>query len=123
MARLFLQDGYTLEGKTLESFGDDTGLPVVEFAYRPAMPEAIYEYRWEAGRAASGKGQLDAIVKLLADHLVKWDVAFPNGVNVAEAIAPIDAATLKRIPDPILRQLGNAVLSWAPEKKVEAAKN
>lgn len=117
MPRLFLADGYTIEAATSEKYGELAGLPVVKFAYRPAMTDAIYEWRWKTQNAASGKDRLDAAAKLVADHLVTWDVAGDAGTT------PITVDIVRRIPEPIFEQILGAVLTWAPKNEAKAAGN
>ncbi len=115
--RLVLDDGYTLEGKTEESVANKvtgepmfTGLPVINYRYRPALPDALAEWRYALNRATSGKMELDATTKFVSDHLVSWDVADARG-NVIGLTADI----VRRIPEPILDQLVKAIATWAPK--------
>lgn len=113
--RLDLDDGYTLAGETSPVFPVDadeplyTGLPVVRVTYRPALPEAIAEYRFKNRRATDGKGEIRAVAEFVAGHLVTWDVT-----NKGEPV-PADAANVARVPDPILTQLFDLVSRWAPK--------
>lgn len=118
--RLALDDGYTLTATTKATLTSPSGavladnLPVVEFKYRPALPAALAEWRYQFARAGSGKAELDATVKMLAAHLVSWDVTSGGGP------APLTADALARVPEPILNQIIDAVTSW---KAGEAAGN
>lgn len=114
--RLDLDDGYTLSASTepdvkSEVTGDllYSGLPVVSFKYRPALPEALTDYRQKIRRAATGKDEIRAVTDLLVAHLVDWDVTTKGQP------AKIDAANLAIVPDPILNQIVNAVCRWAPK--------
>jgi hypothetical protein len=113
MPRLFLQDGYTLEGKTEPTYGSAKGLPVVTFAYRPADPAAIYEWQWKGEHAASGADRLNADADLVAGCLVSWDVQD----------ATLDKDTIKKVPNPILQQIISACATWAAKEMAAAAGN
>ena len=108
--RLALNDGYTLEAATFPEFSGVAGLPVITFRYRPALPEALAEWRYQVRTATSGKVEVEATAKLVADHLVSWDVVDARGAVVEPTIASI-----KRVPEPILDQLLKAIVSWAPK--------
>src|SRR5882724_9068530 len=114
--RLAINDGYTLTASTLPDYTDGnrtwSDLPTVEFIYRPALPEAIYEWQHDDLRAANGKAALDAAAKLIAAHVVKWDVV-DGGGNV---VYP-NAANVKLLPMPILQQILRTVTTWAPKSE------
>jgi len=118
MPRLALNDGYTLEAATLHECDGTAGLPVVCFRYRPALPDALAEWRYGLNRATSGRAEVDATARFLADHLVSWDVRAADGTN-----APVSADTIRRVPEPILNQLLRRVLSWAGPAQEQAAGN
>jgi hypothetical protein len=115
--RLDLDDGYTLKGETKPEAGLDpvtgaykwTSLPVVHFEYRPALPEALMEYRYKYNRAASGREQLDILTVMVGGHLVSWDV------HLGGQVAEIHLSTLRRVPEPILDQMLMAICTWAPK--------
>lgn len=69
-------DGYTLRAVCQST---DTKKPRLTFCYRPALPEAVYEYQEEASK--DPKSRLSAVQKLLAAHVVSWDLRIrqPNG--------------------------------------------
>lgn len=119
--RLSLNDGYTLSAKTSVTFTDGvrewSNLPVVSFDYRPALPDAIYEWQMRTTRALTGKEQLDAAAELLAGHLTKWDVTDKSGTN-----AQLTPDTVRRVPYPIFQQLITRVTTWAAQAG-EDAKN
>jgi hypothetical protein len=110
--RLDLDDGYTLSGATAPDFTfgniDYTGLPVVAFTYRPALPEACAQYRLEFRRADSGKAEVAATAKFLAAHVVAWDV-----VNKGQPTPPT-ADALAAVPEPIQEQMARIVSKWLP---------
>ena len=118
MPRLAIDDGYTLEAATKPDFGGMSNLPVVTYRYRPALPDALGEWRYAARLAASGKAEVDATAKLVADHLVSWDVT-----DAAGKPAPITPDTVRKVPEPILHQLVDTVASWAGPEQDAAAGN
>lgn len=113
--RLFLDDGYSLTAKTEETVRDllgnviASGLPVVEFTYRPALPEALAEWRHSLRMAKDGAGEFRATANFVAGHLCSWNVVLKGG-----AAAPIDADTIGKVPEPILDQIVQAVATWKP---------
>lgn len=109
MARLSLDDGYTLKSETKETYETCAGLPVVSFQYRPALPAALTDWRYALRMARSGKDEYEATLKLLTDHLVSWDI------EDAGKTAPITTETLRRVPEPILAQLITTITAWAPK--------
>lgn len=125
MARLRINDGYTISDKTDADTECDgvqyKGLEVVSFEYRPALPDAIYEWQNKLMRAVTGKEQLDATAVLVSDHLVSWDVIDATGGK--EKTAEIDSSTVRRIPHPILSQLVKKVTTWAVRSQEQDAGN
>lgn len=123
--RLTIDDGYTLSGRTEADVADPvanrvlySGLPVVTFGYRPALPEALAEWRFALSRANSGREQVDATAKLVSDHLVGWDVADATGREVR-----ITPESVRRVPEPILDQIVKAVATWSAKEMESDAKN
>lgn len=123
--RLAIDDGYTLEASTKATIAHPvsgqtlaTDLPIVNFRYRPALPEALAEWRYATRGATSGKAELDATATLLADHLVSWDVVDGKGQAL-----PITPETVRKVPEPILNQLLEIVTTWAPQQMEHAAGN
>lgn len=117
--RLRINDGYTLRGQTQHEFTDRaTGkvlaanLPVVSYEYRPAMPDALTAWRYKLDHAQGGKEQFTATAELLAAHLVSWDV------ETAAGPAPLTVEMIRRVPEPILHQILDAVTHWSPEESV-----
>jgi hypothetical protein len=118
MPRLALNDGYTLEAATAADHGGFKGLPVVTYRYRPALPDALAEWRYAARLAASGKAEVDATARLVSDHLVSWDVTDAGGRPAA-----ITADVVRKVPEPILDQLLDKIVSWAGPEQEKAAGN
>lgn len=115
--RLSLDDGYTLQGNASYLPEPSAALVIVNFRYRPALPEALYEWDYQLTMAKSGSEQLAATVKLLADHVVSWDV------EIGGASAPVSADNLKRVPLPILQEMVRKIREWAPKEMGDAEKN
>jgi hypothetical protein len=110
---LFIDDGFTIEA----AIASKGRLPQLKYRYRPAMPEAIHEYRFAFNAARDGRGRLQAETKLLVDHLVSWDAADAKGVT-----APINAEWLDKLHDGIRQKLLDEII-WGLEKTEEAEKN
>ena len=122
MPRLVLQDGYTLDGKTDDTIMQGgkplyTDLPVVSFKYRPALPDALAEWRYKLRMAASGTAEVTATAQFVCDHLVSWDAQDANTTTV-----PIKPEMVRKVPEPILDQIAAIISKWAP-KAEEAAVN
>jgi hypothetical protein len=123
MARLRINDGYTLSDETKSEDDKGNELPVVKFAYRPALPDAIYVWQYDTNHAASGTEQLDIDVAFLADHLVSWDVVMiEDGTGKLEVSAPLNASNIRIIPNPILQQLIAKVARWSLPARGRAGK-
>ena len=124
MARLALDDGYTLKESTSPTATDSLGnvvfggLPVVEFEYRPALPVALAEWRAATRQARGGADEFAATAKFLCDHLCSWNVTDARGNP-----APVTPETLRKVPEPILDQIVKAVATWAPKKMEQDAGN
>lgn len=110
---LLIDDGFTLEGYIPPRKGVHGE---VNFTYRLAPPKRVYEY----GQEPRGTGQqmLNAVTKLLAELLVKWDVRDRQGNEV-----PITPAVLARVPVPVLEQMVNAVTGYGSAQREDDLKN
>lgn len=122
---LVIDDGYTLDGCTKSAVTDPVtgralhdGLPEVRFKYRPALPDSLAEWRHKLRAATSGYASVDATAILVAGHVVSWDVT-----TVAGAPAPITADTVRKLPEPILEQMVDAIAKWAPKNLASALGN
>lgn len=104
----FISDGFTLT-LVIKARG-----PFADFAvkYRLAMPERIYQWRMDAGRAADGKSRLALDLKLIADHVVQWD-----------AEEPINEVSLRRLPPFMLTEIMDAISGLTFSEQAEAEKN
>lgn len=99
-------DGYTAPG-TVARRGDH---PSINFVYRPALFDAVYEYQ----DAGPGKKRAAATLKLLLASLVSWD--YGDGAAVTEA-------ALKTLIAPQLDKMLNIVSGYALEESEADAKN
>lgn len=107
MASIFIADGYTLNGRIEGLRGV---YPPLKFKYRPALPARVYTYMQEG--VANGEAKTKAVVDLLAEHLVSWDVA-----------EEISERNLRRVYQPLLFQLVEHVTGYASVDAEADAKN
>lgn len=107
MAALDIADGYTLPDVTPDRDDDGRPLPTVSYAYRPAMPEELYEWRFRLKMARSGKEELDATAEFIAKHVVRWDVLENR------KIAKVTAAIARKLPEPIQVRMCQKIATWA----------
>lgn len=118
---LDIADGYTLNAETkgVHKMGQTVyeHLPIVEFSYRPALPDAINTYDLEFMRANSGFDRTTAGAKLIAEHVTAWNI-----VRRGNAV-PIKLETARAIPMPIMDQIIGIILTWAPANQEKAAGN
>jgi hypothetical protein len=127
---LDLSDGYTLEAQTPAISDAGYRIPTVTFAYRPAMPKALYDWRYRLRTSMSGHDELAATSKFVAAHLVRWDVT--DGKRPAK----ITAENVSKLPEPVLNFMADKITTWAayrpptdgdaeaaPTEKEEAEKN
>ncbi len=107
-----IHDGYTLEG-VVPALGST---PELKFRYRPALPEAVYEF----GRAAklNGKQEMAAVIALLVAHLVDWNVTNQDG-----AVVPINAESLKRVSHRAQQRMVDVVTGYTADEQGADAKN
>lgn len=107
---LVIRDGYTLAGSTKSEFGSVKGLPILNFRYRPALTEALQDWRLATKAAQTGAAIVEASAALIANHLVSWDAEETPGKP-----APVTAELVRELPEPIFEQLLDAVITWAPK--------
>jgi hypothetical protein len=102
-----INDGFTLRGKieAMPGLYDE-----VRFDYRPALPERVMTYL-KADKSTPAK-DLQATLSLLAEHLKGWSLD-----------APLDEATLRRVPYPALQTLLNHVTGYSATDWGEKEKN
>jgi hypothetical protein len=112
-----IDDGYTLDGITLPQHRKETGLPVIQFKYRPALAEELNRWRYKINHAVNADEMFAATTKLLCDHLVSWDVA------AKKQPAPITHDSLKKLPESTLEQILDAVTTWAPAEQAKTEGN
>jgi hypothetical protein len=101
MPSCLIDDGYTFSGQ-VEPIGP---WPAVAFRFRPALADRVQQYLDDCGRA---KGRADAIVALLKDHVVSWDVEDALGKPVA-----VTDVNLRRIPFHVRERLADAVCGYS----------
>lgn len=115
---LNIKDGYTLSDVTPDRDPDGYPIEVVSYSYRPAMPEALYDWRYRQSVALSGAAQLQATAEFVATHLVRWDV------QDGPAVAKITPDAVKSLPDPVLVRMATRIATWAgkrlPQKTPDA---
>jgi hypothetical protein len=113
MPRLKLKDGYTLPFSTEPVEG-----VVVSGSYRPALPDTLGNYFFNRDRAIRGELQIEEDCKLIAGHLVEWDVT-----DEKDNVTKPTLENVKRISSiGIINQLVRVVTTWKPSIE-EAAKN
>jgi hypothetical protein len=119
---LALNDGYTLTRKTSPEYTDGArqyrDLPIVTVSFRPALPEAIYDWQYKLDRSGSGKNELATTNAFLVEHITGWDVTDKDG-----RMAPVTVDSLKKIPMPIHQQILRLVTTWAGDEQEKAAGN
>lgn len=114
MAMVLIRDGYTLKGK----FGPTHNLPQIDYSYRPAV--AIRYQEFYASKREKPADLVKETVKLIAEHLVAWDILESAGGPPAA----INEANLNAVPWPILDKIASDVLCWVSSgKSEEDAKN
>jgi hypothetical protein len=109
-----INDGYTKTGTFPDGRG---GYPAVNFTYRPALPEAVYDYL-EAPKL-TGKDRFRATIAMLKAHLRSWDVFDDDG----DAVAPMTDEIFKRTPQRILEYILQKITGWGEDEQEEDAKN
>lgn len=107
---LLINDGYTLE-KTIPARGQ---VPAVTFRYRPALPDAVHEWRYQTTRAKSGAATALAEAELLKTQLVSWDVTDAKGATV-----PITLEALAKIHHRVRSEMLDAVLYGIEEAEAD----
>ena len=128
MARLVIDDGYTLPFTTQPTMTDPVSgrvqadnLPIVSGRYRPALFEENEEYINKIGRATSGKESAQIVAQFLSDHLCEWDVERPASKGGGKA--DIVPAMILKMPPPVVIQLLDIVRTWAAKEQATAEGN
>jgi hypothetical protein len=96
------------DGFTLTATVKTPGWPDVEIVYRPALAARVRDYVLSLSKAQSGSDELKTISALLMDQVRSWDVLTTEGKP-----APVVGATIRRIPDPIVRRIVDVVTGYA----------
>lgn len=112
-----ISDGYTITD-TIPGRGP---WGPIEFTYRPALPEATYDYLETDKR--SGKKRMAATLKLLFGsgtdpHVRSWDVKDKEGNMV-----PVSEAALRKVPAPMLDKMLDIVSGYGLAEQEEDEKN
>lgn len=109
MPRLVINDGYTLP------FPED--FPV-SGKYRPALPDALADWRYKLRDANSGGAAVTITANFLADHICEWDVTDMDD----KPLPPVEM-NIRRIPEPVLEKLVTLITGWAGPEQEKAAGN
>jgi hypothetical protein len=109
---LLINDGFTWED-TVPARGR---FPSVTFRYRPALPEDVFDYLHAP--KPTGKDVLRVAARLLAKHLVSWDVTDDKGDAV-----PVSEDVLRRVPHPVLVKMVDVVTGYGPDAEAADLKN
>lgn len=107
MPASIVADGYTLPGRIP---GLANTYPTLRFRYRPALPDAAYDYYEKRRGAEGGKAVRDAVVAFLDKHLVDWDAKDRQTGNAL----PLTPESLRTLHYPVLERLVDHVLSFLP---------
>lgn len=113
MGSIFIDDGFTLQGKITELRGVH---PEIHFTYRPAMPVRAYAFA-SSRLNRTPEEQLEETAKLLAEHVTDWDARDRVG-----NVLPRDVRTFKGIYARALDQMLDAVLGYSPAARSEDEK-
>jgi hypothetical protein len=114
MKSVLIRDGYTWKGKF---GGGDTGFPLVTWKYRPALPDEVHDYHQE--KRENGKAAQAAHVRLLAKHLVSWDIPEENEAGDCIGVVPLTPENIRCLLYPLQMEMVNTVLgySWGEAEK------
>jgi hypothetical protein len=107
-------DGYELDAKT-RPVGP---WPAVAFVYRPALPVRVRAYLNAKAKAGDDEqAEMKAIAAILVDQMKSWDI------TASGKPTPITENTIRRVPEPVLRQLLDAVTGYGPGEQAADEKN
>lgn len=126
-----IDDGYVMVA-TVKN--DDGNFPPVVVRYRPALPEAVYEYRLQMARANTGVEVMNAKVAILHSHVVGWSGVTrrsPTGPVPVEWFGPqgdrlgvlADVSVRRGLGADYLDQMVNLVCQFTPGRWEEETKN
>jgi hypothetical protein len=105
----YIEDGYTAN---FHIAGVPNLYPPVRGSFRPMLIEELVTY-YKASEKASGLQVRQTVAKLLADHLVSWDMRDAKG-----NVVPLKAAAMMRLKDRLFQRLF-AVVSTAEAPDAE----
>ena len=116
LMRLYKNDGSVLPYNFKANYfgtSDSKGI------YRPASPERIIQYiSWDP--RASAAESLDSACKIIAEHLVSWDVEDES--NPGKTL-PINEEVIRAIPHPFRNFLLDCVTNLGPKIVEQDLKN
>lgn len=96
----FISDGYTERGTVAAVPGI---YPAVKLTWRPMLIEQLVAY-YKASEKASALQLRQICAKLLADHIVTWDLKDARGGTV-----PVSVASMLRLKDRLFNRLFGVV--------------
>lgn len=112
--RLKINDGYTLSATVPEKQPEGgPEVPVVNLEYRPAMPEALYNWKYDSRNATSGTGLLEIDAAFVVAHLVSWDVVVPGDAPSTTKPAAVNVENVRNLPQPYLDGIIAKIATWA----------
>lgn len=113
MLKAFIDDSYTVTTPV-----NVEGYETVTITYRPALPDVSSE--WLATQRTDGKPRVDGTVVLLTGRLQSWDLK-----RKATDDAPLTCVeeNWRRVPLPVLNELGSLVSGWAIPESEKGRKN
>lgn len=109
---LVISDGYTRES----IIPAENGRPAVKIKFRPALPEAVYEYGAVPKR---GEALFKAMVGVIEKHLVSWDVTLGSNGDMC----PIKYDYLRKIPHQVLEAILDAIFGYSASEEAADLKN
>jgi hypothetical protein len=102
---LVIPDGYTLTA----DLKTETG-PVLKVWYRPALPDAVFDYQSAVADAKTGKDRIGLMSDFLDAHMVKWSGL--TMINPKGEVAELPwSKTIIKSNDGLRRALGTQYLS------------
>lgn len=118
--RTFFRDGYDFTG----TFSDE-GWPVLNFTYRPAPAQDVYDFQLKRDRALTGEDLLRAMVALVfpdgqqEQRLRAWDLVDRGGTA-----QPVNATLFRKLPTTVQTRIISHVCSYVAGTQADAdAKN
>ena len=85
----------------------------VRIAYRPALSDEVFD--WQRQPATNGSTYVAKCAALILKHLTRWGVADRTG-----EILPLDIVSVKRLPEPLLNFIVDAICGYGPKESADA---